>query len=265
MGTVRPPRESIRFHEVDFEYEPGRPVLRGIDFEARPGEVVALVGPSGAGKSTLVDLLPRFIDPTGGRITMDGRDLREIPLGSLRSLFGVVSQETVIFHDTVRANVSYGTERSEDDIYAAVRAANAEDFIRELPDGLDTLLGDRGVRLSGGQRQRVGIARAILRDPPLLILDEATSSLDTVSERLIQSALERLMMGRTTIAIAHRLSTILRADQILVFERGRVAERGTHAELLARGGLYARLYHEQFESVPSPEAEPADAIGAVPG
>jgi subfamily B ATP-binding cassette protein MsbA len=247
-GRLGPPRESIRFHEVDFEYETGRPVLRGIDFEARPGEVVALVGPSGAGKSTLVDLLPRFIDPTGGRITMDGRDLREMPLGSLRSLFGVVSQETVIFHDTVRANVSYGAERSEDDIFAAIRAANAEEFIRELPDGLDTMLGDRGIRLSGGQRQRVGIARAILRDPPLLILDEATSSLDTESEQLIQAALERLLTGRTVFVIAHRLSTISGADRILALEDGKLVESGTHAELYAAGGIYRRLCDLQFAS-----------------
>jgi len=245
---VPPPRELIRFENVDFEYEPGRPVLRGIDFEARPGEVVALVGPSGAGKSTLVDLLPRFIDPTGGRITMDGHDLREMPLGSLRSLFGVVSQETVIFHDTVRANISYGEDRSEDEIYAAVRAANAEEFILELPDGLGTLLGDRGVRLSGGQRQRVGIARAILRDPPLLILDEATSSLDTESEQLIQAALERLLRGRTVFVIAHRLSTISGADRILALEDGRLVESGTHEELYEAGGLYRRLADLQFAS-----------------
>jgi subfamily B ATP-binding cassette protein MsbA len=252
---VDAPRESIRFHDVDFEYESGRPVLRGIDFEARPGEVVALVGPSGAGKSTLVDLLPRFIDPTGGRITMDGRDLRDIPLGSLRSLFGVVSQETVIFHDTVRANISYGEERGEDDIWEAIRAANAEEFIRDLPNGVDTLLGDRGVRLSGGQRQRVGIARAILRDPPLLILDEATSSLDTESEQLIQAALDRLLQGRTVFVIAHRLSTISGADRILALEDGRLVESGTHDELLAAGGLYRRLSDLQFAS-PAPMADP---------
>ena len=243
---ARAPRESIRFENVDFEYEPGRLVLKGIDFEARPGEVVALVGPSGAGKSTLVDLLPRFIDPTGGRITMDGQDLRGMPLGSLRSLFGVVSQETVIFHDTVRANVSYGADRPEAEIWDAIRAANAEDFVRELPDGIDTLLGDRGVRLSGGQRQRVGIARAILRDPPLLILDEATSSLDTESEQLIQAALERLLTGRTVFVIAHRLSTISGADRILALEDGRLVESGTHDELYAAGGLYRRLSDLQF-------------------
>jgi subfamily B ATP-binding cassette protein MsbA len=255
---VDAPRESIRFHDVDFEYESGRPVLQGIDFEARPGEVVALVGPSGAGKSTLVDLLPRFIDPTGGRITMDGRDLRDIPLGSLRSLFGVVSQETVIFHDTVRANISYGEERKEEDIWEAIRAANAEEFIRDLPNGVDTLLGDRGVRLSGGQRQRVGIARAILRDPPLLILDEATSSLDTESEQLIQAALDRLLKGRTVFVIAHRLSTISGADRILALEDGRLVESGTHDELLAAGGLYRRLSDLQFAST-APVADPDPA------
>ena len=253
--SVQPPRESIRFHDVDFEYESGRPVLRGIDFEARPGEVVALVGPSGAGKSTLVDLLPRFIDPTRGRITMDGRDLKDIPLGSLRSLFGVVSQETVIFHDTVRANISYGEERDEEEIWEAIRAANAEEFIRGLPDGVDTLLGDRGVRLSGGQRQRVGIARAILRDPPLLILDEATSSLDTESEQLIQAALDRLLRGRTVFVIAHRLSTIRGADRILALEDGRLVESGTHDELYAAGGLYRRLSDLQFAS-PAPAVDP---------
>jgi subfamily B ATP-binding cassette protein MsbA len=237
-------------------------VLRDIHFEARQGEVVALVGPSGAGKSTFVDLLPRFIDPTGGRITMDGRDLRDWPLGSLRSLFGVVSQETVIFHDTVRANISYGTDRPEDEIYDAIRAANAEEFIRDLPDGLDTLLGDRGVRLSGGQRQRVGIARAILRDPPLLILDEATSSLDTESEQLIQAALERLLRGRTVFVIAHRLSTIRGADRILALDEGRLVESGTHEELYDAGGLYRRLCDLQFAS---PITQPESPVEGVPG
>jgi ATP-binding cassette, subfamily B, bacterial MsbA len=253
------PRDSIRFENVDFEYEPGRPVLQGIDFEVRPGEVVALVGPSGAGKSTLVDLLPRFIDPTGGRITMDGRDLKDLPLGSLRSLFGVVSQETVIFHDTVRANVSYGAGHSEEEILDAIRAANAADFIRDLPDGLDTMLGDRGVRLSGGQRQRVGIARAILRDPPLLILDEATSSLDTESEQLIQAALERLLSGRTVFVIAHRLSTISGADRILALDDGKLIESGTHDELYEAGGLYRRLCDLQFATPGAPSTAPDQA------
>ncbi|NNK47639.1 MAG: ATP-binding cassette domain-containing protein, partial [Gemmatimonadetes bacterium] len=209
---------------------------------------------SGAGRSTLVDLLPRFMDPTAGRITMDGRDVKDMPLGALRSLFGVVSQETVIFHETVRANVSYGEERPEEEIWEAIRAANAEDFIAELPEGIDTVLGDRGVRLSGGQRQRVGIARAILRDPPLLILDEATSSLDTESEQLIQAALERLLAGRTVFVIAHRLSTIRGANRILALEDGLLVESGTHDELYEADGLYRRLSDLQY--APGLAAEP---------
>lgn len=243
---AKPPTRSLRFESVDFEYEPGRPVLRDISFEARPGEVVALAGPSGAGKTTLVDLLPRFIDPTRGRITIDGVDVREFQLRSLRSLFGVVSQDTVIFNDTVRANVSYGRRRPEPEILAAIRAANAEEFVLDLPQGLDTPLGDRGLRLSGGQRQRIGIARAILNDPPLLILDEATSSLDTETERLIQAALERLLRGRTVFVIAHRLSTIRGADQILVLDEGRVVESGSHDVLYTAAGAYRKLCDLQF-------------------
>ncbi len=243
------PREAIRFEDVWFEYEPGEQVLEAIDLAVRPGEVLAIVGPSGAGKTTLVDLLPRFIDPTAGRITIDGTDIREFTLSSLRGLFGVVSQETVIFHDTVRANLAYGDPDgwSEDQIRAAARAANAEQFIDELPDGLETMLGDRGVRLSGGQRQRIGLARAILRDPPILILDEATSSLDTESEMLIQKALDRLLEDRTVFVIAHRLSTVRGADRILVLDAGRVVGIGTHEELLADGGVYRRLHDLQFD------------------
>lgn len=239
---------EIRFEDVWFEYEPGRPVLRELNIAVRRGEVVALVGPSGAGKSTLVDLLPRFMEPTRGRITLDGTDLGEFSLRSLRAHFGIVSQETVIFHDTVRANIAYGDRRrwSDEEVRAAARAAHADEFVRELPLGYDTPLGERGVRLSGGERQRVGLARAILRDPPILILDEATSALDSGSERFIQEALERLLRGRTVFVIAHRLSTVLGADRILVLDEGRVVDSGTHAELLARGGVYRRLYELQL-------------------
>jgi subfamily B ATP-binding cassette protein MsbA len=237
----------IEFENVSFSYGDA-PVLSGVDFSASKGEVVALVGPSGSGKSTLVDLIPRFYEPTGGRILLDGIDTREVRLPALRSLTGIVSQETVLFHDTVRSNIAYGAtgQYSQEQIEAAARAANAHEFIMELPRGYDTLLGERGTRLSGGQRQRLAIARALLTDPPILILDEATSALDTESERLVQEAVDRLLQGRTVFVIAHRLSTITHADQILVLERGEIVERGTHAELLARRGAYHRLYSLQF-------------------
>ena len=238
---------ELSFERVSFSYGDA-PVLSGIDFTAGKGEVIALVGPSGSGKSTLVDLIPRFYEPTGGRILLDGIDTREIKLPALRSLTGIVSQETVLFHDTVRSNIAYGaTNRyTQEQIEAAARAANAHEFIMELPRGYDTLLGERGTRLSGGQRQRLAIARALLTDPPILILDEATSALDTESERLVQKAVDRLLQGRTVFVIAHRLSTITHADQILVLDRGEIVERGTHAELLARRGAYYRLYSLQF-------------------
>jgi subfamily B ATP-binding cassette protein MsbA len=238
---------DLRFENVTFSYGDA-PVLRDIDLTARKGEVVALVGPSGSGKSTMVDLIPRFYEPRQGRILVDGVDTREIKLTALRALTGIVSQETVLFHDTVRNNIAYGApgEYSQDQIEAAARAANAHDFIVELPQGYDTLLGERGTRLSGGQRQRLAIARALLSDPPILILDEATSALDTESERLVQEAIDRLLRGRTVFVIAHRLSTIARADQILVLDRGQIVERGSHAELLARRGAYYRLYSLQF-------------------
>jgi len=241
--------DEIRFEAVDFEYDSGQAVLGNVDLTLGNGEVVALVGPSGAGKSTLADLLPRFMDPTRGRITIDGVDLRDFTLESLRDQMGIVSQETVIFHDTVRANIAYGADGrwSQEEIEAAARVANATDFIDELAHGYDTQLGDRGVRLSGGQRQRIGIARAVLRDPPILILDEATSSLDTESERLIQGALEALFSGRTALVIAHRLSTVLDADRIVVLDEGRIVDVGTHAELCEKGGLYQRLFEMQFE------------------
>ncbi|HEX2723373.1 MAG TPA: ABC transporter transmembrane domain-containing protein [Gemmatimonadaceae bacterium] len=245
--TIASFERDIVFDNVSFSYE-AAPVLTDVSFEARKGEVVALVGPSGAGKSTLVDLIPRFYEVKSGAILIDGVDTRELRLPSLRSLTGIVSQDTVLFNDTVRNNIAYGAGESFTDaqIVAAARAANAHAFISELPDGYATILGERGTRLSGGQRQRLAIARALLRDPPILILDEATSALDTESERLVQEAVDRLLEGRTVFVIAHRLSTIVHADQILVLDRGRIIERGTHDALLAAGGAYHRLYSLQF-------------------
>ncbi len=238
---------ELKFAGVSFSYGDA-PVLKGIDFTARKGEVIALVGPSGSGKSTLVDLIPRFYEPSQGRILVDGVDTREIKLPGLRALTGIVSQETVLFHDTVRNNIAYGAtgQYSQQQIEDAAKAANAHSFITELPLGYDTMLGERGTRLSGGQRQRLAIARALLSDPPILILDEATSALDTESERLVQEAIDRLLRGRTVFVIAHRLSTIAHADQILVLDRGEIVEQGSHAELLARRGAYHRLYSLQF-------------------
>lgn len=244
-------RHGIAFEGVGFAYD-GAPVLRDVTFAARRGEMVALVGPSGAGKSTLVDLLPRFHEPTAGRITLDGTDLRDLTLDTLRAQIGIVAQDTVLFNDTVRANIAYGRpgRHSAADLEAAARAANAHDFIARLPEGYDTVLGERGTRLSGGQRQRLAIARALLIDPPILILDEATSALDSESERVVQEALERLLRGRTVFVIAHRLSTVMRADQILVLDEGRIVERGTHEALVARGGAYQRLWALQAQADP---------------
>jgi subfamily B ATP-binding cassette protein MsbA len=249
---------AIEFRDVGFAYDGGERVLNGISLVAHKGDIVALVGPSGAGKSTLVDLLPRFYDPVQGAVLLDGRDLREVTLASLRALMGIVSQETVIFNDTVRANIAYGADGRYDEaaIEAAALAANAHPFISRLPQGYDTLLGERGTRLSGGERQRLAIARALLRDPPILILDEATSALDTESERLVQEAIDRLLRGRTVFVIAHRLSTVQHATQILVLDGGRIVERGRHQDLLAQGGLYRRLHEMQFRVEPRAAAEP---------
>ncbi len=246
------PERRIAFEDVRFEYESGEPVLHGISLEVPAGAVVALVGPSGGGKTTIADLLGRFYDVTAGRVTVDDVDVREFTIASLRGAMGIVSQETVLFHASVGANIAYGTsEANQEDIERAARAANAHDFIVRLPDGYDTVVGERGTRLSGGQRQRVAIARAILRDPPILIFDEATSALDTESERLVQEAVEHLLEGRTVLVIAHRLSTVQRADLIIVIEGGRIVERGDHESLYSAGGLYRRLYELQFLGPPA--------------
>jgi subfamily B ATP-binding cassette protein MsbA len=245
-SAMRPFERAIRFEGVGFSY-PGRDaVLEGIDLVIPRGSVVALVGPSGAGKTTLANLLPRFMDPGVGRILVDEVDVRDLTLVSLRASIGLVTQDVVLFDDTIRRNVAYGRDGVPDEkVRAALRAANAESFVDAVPGGLDARTGEAGGRLSGGQRQRLAIARALLKDPPILILDEATSSLDTESERAVQEALEHLMAGRTTVVIAHRLSTVRRADLIVAMEAGRIVERGTHADLLAAGGLYRRLHDLQ--------------------
>jgi ATP-binding cassette, subfamily B, bacterial MsbA len=240
---------DITFDRVSFRYGDDDLVLREVSFRLPKGRVVALVGPSGAGKTTLADLLPRFHDPTGGQVLMDGVPLTRLSRRSVRSLMGVVSQDTVLLNDTVRANIAYGSQGATPaQVEAAAVAANAAGFIAGLPDGYETMLGERGTRLSGGQRQRIAIARALLRDPPILILDEATSALDTESERLVQQAIERLMQERTVLVIAHRLATVRDADEIVVLEAGHVVQRGSHEELLRAGGLYRRLYDLQFRS-----------------
>ncbi|MFO7655364.1 MAG: ABC transporter ATP-binding protein [Candidatus Krumholzibacteriia bacterium] len=250
----------VEFENVSFSYLPGIPVLCDIDLRVDPGEIVALVGGSGAGKSTLVDLIPRFYEPTGGRILVDGRDIAGLSLASLRRAMGIVTQEVILFNASVKANIAYGLEDVDDRaLVAAAEAANAHGFISELPRGYETLIGDRGTRLSGGQRQRISIARAILKNPPILILDEATSALDTESEQLVQEAIDRLVQNRTTFVIAHRLSTIQNAHRIYVLKAGRIVEVGDHVSLLAAGGVYAELYHRQFrheEEAPQSRTSP---------
>ncbi len=241
------PVELIEFENVAFSYD-REPVLQGVSFSVRPGECVAFVGSSGSGKTTLVSLLPRFFDPINGCIKINGRDIREYTLVSLRKQIGLVTQDTFLFNDTIASNIAYGRHDADQTaIEEAAQRAHAHTFISELPEGYDTIAGDRGVRLSGGQCQRLAIARAILRNPPIMILDEATSALDTESERLVQAALDELMANRTVFAIAHRLSTIQHADRIIVLDKGRIAETGTHDELLKKSGLYRYLYDLQFQ------------------
>jgi len=240
-------RGHVRFEQVSFAYFGRHRVLGAVSFEALPGQVIALLGATGSGKSTIINLIPRFYDPTEGRITIDGHDIRQATLNSLRDQIGIVLQETTLFATTLREDIAFGRPgASEEDIFAAACAAQAHEFICAMPQGYDTPVGERGVTLSGGQRQRIAIARAVLKDPRILILDDATSSVDTETEQLIQVALQRLMVGRTSFVIAQRLSTLRLADQILVLEKGRIAARGTHAELLRTSGLYADIYHHQL-------------------
>lgn len=248
-GAKELPRITGRltFDQVNFSYKPGEVALADVSLTVEPGQMVAIVGPSGAGKTTIANLIPRFYDPQSGRITIDGYDIKTVTIASLREQIGIVPQETVLFNGTVYENILYGDLKADETaIIAAAKAANAHEFIMAMPEGYNTQIGERGAKLSGGQRQRIAIARAILKDPRILILDEATSALDTESEKLVQEALDKLMMGRTSFVIAHRLSTVQRADIILVMEKGRIIERGVHEELLAAGGLYSKLYQVQF-------------------
>jgi ATP-binding cassette subfamily B protein len=247
-------RGALRFENVDFEYSNGFQGLRSMDLEFEPGKTTALVGPTGAGKSTIIKLLLRFYDPTSGRITLDGLDLRNLQLDGLRKSIGLVSQDVFLFHGSVRENIAYGKpEATDEEVQAAARAAEADDFIRELPKSYDTIVGERGQKLSGGQRQRLSIARAVLKDPPILILDEATSAVDNETEAAIQRSMQRISVGRTTIVIAHRLSTIRSAHRVYVLESGQVREQGTHDELIDAGDLYAALWRVQTGSALGPQ------------
>lgn len=261
-------KATIRFENVDFHYDPDRPILKGVDFEVPAGKTVAIVGPSGAGKSTISRLLFRFYDVTGGRILIDGQDLRDVTQASLRAAIGMVPQDTVLFNDTIRYNIGYGRPGAADEeVEKAAEMAQIGDFIRSLPQGFETQVGERGLKLSGGEKQRVAISRTLLKAPPILILDEATSALDTQTEREIQSALDIVSRDRTTLVIAHRLSTVISADEIIVLQAGRITERGTHSQLLKKGGLYAEMWDRQREATEAEErlraAREEDALGIL--
>jgi subfamily B ATP-binding cassette protein MsbA len=266
-ATALPPfRKTVRFEDVSFSYREaeaeGLPILRNVNLEVEAGEIVAIVGSSGAGKSTLVHLIPRFFDVTSGAIKIDGRDLRDVTLASLRAQIGIVTQETILFNDTVRNNIAYGLPNVDQRaVIEAARAALAHDFILRLPEGYDTIIGERGLRLSGGERQRISIARALLKNAPILILDEATSALDSESEALVQSALQNLMTGRTVFVIAHRLTTVRRVDRIVVLEGGCITDSGTHDDLLTRLGTYRKLYELQFMDL---EPRMSEEAGVAP-
>ncbi|MGX1197205.1 ABC transporter ATP-binding protein [Parvibaculum sp. MBR-TMA-1.3b-4.2] len=258
------PQGMVEFENVSFEYADGTPALHGVSLDVPKGHTVALVGPSGAGKSTILNLVPRFYDPTGGRVLIDGQDLKDVTVDSVRAISALVTQEPFLFDDTIRANIAYGrADATDEEIREAARNAAADEFISQLPNGYDSLVGEAGQKLSGGQRQRIAIARAMLKDAPILLLDEATSALDTASELKVQNALSRLMVGRTTLVIAHRLSTIKHADMIYVIDEGRVLEHGTHNELIKKGGLYAELSRSQFIEEPVQESREAEAAAVA--